>query len=244
MYRIVIADDEKAIRDGLASFVAWDKLGFEVAAALEDGRAVIDWIASTPIDVALCDIRMPRVTGLDVAKYVFENNLETTVVLLSAYRDFEYARSAMTCGVRHYIVKSTRYQDLLATFETIRGELDARLISSHEDPLIQAAKAYIRTHLDTASLEKVAAHLGRNPAYLSRLFKERSDQGFLEYLTAKRMAYATRLLSDMSVKTYSVAERVGYANPKNFTRTFIRCYGVSPREYRNRQARGAEEKKP
>lgn len=239
MYSILIADDEVEIRHGLLHYIAWAEMGYEVQAEMENGAQVIEYLKRKPVDVVLCDIRMPVATGLDVARYVHEQGLRTIVVLLSAYQDFEYARTAMAYGVQHYVVKSARYAELIKTFRAVQDTLGARNpdgAAAQDDAMIAAVKAYVRNHLDTVSLETASAHVGRSTSYVSRFFKQRTGQGFSEYLIQERMEYAARLLCDLRVHTYEVAERVGYANPKNFTRTFRRHYGISPRTYRNSRA--------
>ena len=95
-------------------------------------------------------------------------------------------------------------------------------------------------HLDSATLENVAAHLNRSPAYLSRYFKEHAPEGFGEALTRLRMDHAARPLCDVRIKTYEVSKRVSYASPKSFTRTFLRYYGMTPRNYRNIHLKGED----
>jgi YesN/AraC family two-component response regulator len=237
MYSIIIADDEREIRNGLSAYIDWGNLGYTLAGTVENGEQAIDLIQRGHVDVALCDIRMPVKTGLDVARYVYENHIPTTVVLFSAYRDFEYARTAMQYGVKHYIVKSTKYADLLASFVAIKDELDrlapAIPSASSDDTWLAEAKSYIQAHLDTASLEDVATHLNRSASHVSRRFKEDAGEGFFEHLLRARMEYAARLLSDARIHTYEVAARVGYSNPKNFARAFRQHYQMSPREYRD-----------
>lgn len=243
MYTILIADDEAAIRDGLSRYIAWKDLGYEVCGLCADGQQVMRVLQEKQVDVLLCDIRMPGLTGLDIARYVYEQKLPTTVVLLSAYRDFEYARTAMEWGVRHYVVKSTRFADLVQTFDHLRQELDAlrsQAPAVSDDPLIAQALDYMSAHLDSATLENVAARLSRSPAYLSRYFKEHAPEGFGEALTRLRMDHAARLLCDVRIKTYEVSERVGYASPKSFTRTFLRFFGMTPRDYRNIHLKGED----
>ena len=167
MYTILIADDEVAIRDGLSRYIAWKNLGYEVCGLCADGQQVMRVLQDKQVDVLLCDIRMPGMTGLDLAWYVHEQQLPTTVVLLSAYRDFEYARTAMEWGVRHDVVKSTRFADLVQTFDHLRQEPDnqrSQAPAFSDDPLIAQALDFMSAHLDSATLENVAAHLNRSPA--------------------------------------------------------------------------------
>lgn len=124
LYRLIIADDEKFILDGLTTCVDWNKLGFEIIATCSDGEQVIDYLDSVPVDTVLTDIRMGYVTGIDIAKYVKESCLPCKVVFISAYKEFEYALQGMQYGVTDYILKPSKVSDLEQTFRKVKQCLD------------------------------------------------------------------------------------------------------------------------
>ncbi|MCM0647841.1 response regulator [Clostridium swellfunianum] len=124
MYNLVIADDEKNIREGLSRFIDWAELGFNVVMKCEDGDEVIDYINAMSVDVVLCDIRMSRKSGLDVAKYIFENSLNIKVVLMSGYQEFEYAKKALEYNVVSYIVKPIELEEIKDKFAKVRNDFD------------------------------------------------------------------------------------------------------------------------
>ena len=126
MYRLIIADDEKLILDGLTTCVDWDKLGFEIIATCSDGEQVIDYLDSVPVDVVLTDIRLGYVTGIDIAKYIKEAHLPCKVVFISAYKEFEYALQGIQYGVEDYILKPTKVSDLEQTFCKVKQRLDGQ----------------------------------------------------------------------------------------------------------------------
>lgn len=112
MISIVIADDEIFSREQLSQVLNWAELGFEIVGLFKDGSEVIEYLEGNSADVILSDIKMKHVSGLDVAKYVFENKLKTQVILLSGYKDFEYAIEAMRLNVFEYLLKPTTHQEL------------------------------------------------------------------------------------------------------------------------------------
>ena len=233
MYTVLIADDEQVIRSGLQKYILWNQIGFTCIGAASNGREALEFILQQQPDVVLCDIRMPIVSGLDVARHVFENKLHTIVVLHSAYRDFEYARTAMAYNVRHYVVKSARHTELIDTFAQIKRELDSRESPlDSDDQLLFQIKQFIARNLKTATLESAADFVGRHPSSVSQYFRQQSGMLFSQYLTQERMHYAARLLCDIRVRINDVSERVGYSSSQNFTRSFRQFYGVTPREYR------------
>ena len=83
MYQLVIADDEKIIREGLKNVVSWEEIGFEITEIFTDGQEIIEYLDYMTPDVILTDIKMNHLSGVDVAKYVFEHQLPCKVVLIS-----------------------------------------------------------------------------------------------------------------------------------------------------------------
>jgi len=236
MYTLIIADDEQEIREGLSRFIDWTAIGFECVGTAAGGHEAMQMIEGLQPDVALCDIRMPGMTGLDIARQLYERKSSTLLVLLSAYRDFEYARTAMACNVHYYIIKSTRYAELVETFQRIRQELDENhLFVQTEDGLTREICRYVERHLDMVSLDSVALHFHRSASGISRHFHQHTGTMFSQYLLRRRMQRAGELLLDGRQKIAAISEQLGYTNPQNFARTFRQCFGMTPREYRDRQ---------
>lgn len=83
------------------------------------------------------------------------------------------------------------------------------------------------------SLDAVAEHFRKNPAYLSKVFKKETGFNFSDYITKKRMERGKELLGDLSLKIYEIAEMTGYADASNFIKVFKKNCGMSPNEYRS-----------
>lgn len=105
MYSLVIAEDELATRRGLVNMIKWDELGFQVDGVFSDGKDVIEYLSNHNPDVILTDIQMCQVTGVEVARFVAEQNLPVQVVFLTAYREFTFAQFAVEYHVAHYLLK-------------------------------------------------------------------------------------------------------------------------------------------
>lgn len=124
MYQLVIVDDEYTIRTGMCNYIDWEAMGFSVAADFEDGKETIAYLEEHPADVVLTDIEMAEVSGLELARYIKERQLPCKVIILSGYREFEYARKAIEYGVEHYILKPIRMDELQGVFADVKGKLD------------------------------------------------------------------------------------------------------------------------
>lgn len=135
MYRLIIADDEPLIRAGLFYRNDWKQMGFEVAAMLEDGSDVLHFLEENRADVLLTDICMFQVSGLEAAARIREKYPWMKVVLLSGYREFEYAREALRCQVYDYLLKPIDYEKLRSVFAQIKTELDE---AAQEEKLLRS----------------------------------------------------------------------------------------------------------
>lgn len=126
MYKLMIVDDEETIRSGLIDLIPWGELGFEVTADFEDGQEAIAYLRHDDVDVVLTDIRMAEVGGLTLARYLHGEKPETKIVLISGYKEFEYAQQAIQYNVTHYLLKPTKIEEIAAVFTQIKQELDKR----------------------------------------------------------------------------------------------------------------------
>ena len=131
MYSLVIAEDELTTRWGLVNMVKWNELGFQVDGEFSDGQEVLAYLESHQPDVILTDIKMNHVSGLDIAKFVADRQLPVQVVLLSGYREFSYAQSAVEYHVLHYLLKPVSVPKLRDVFCEIREKLDAQEASQN-----------------------------------------------------------------------------------------------------------------
>jgi two-component system response regulator YesN len=243
MYKLVLVDDEIEIRNGLSQYFPWHEVGFEIVAQFDNGRKALDYLLANPADALLCDIMMPVMTGLEVARELRSASCGIKIILLSGYKDFEFAKQALAYDVKGYIVKPTKYNELLDTFSAVKLELDkARADSAGQgktesatcnEKVIAAIKDYVEQNYATATLEDAAALVHMNTYYVSKYFKDKTGQYFSEFLVEVKMKKAAELLMDIKYKTYEVSELIGYSQAKNFTRTFKKYYGKNPRQFRN-----------
>lgn len=245
-YKMIIVEDESEIREGLFTCFPWDKLGFEVVGLFENGKQALDYILQNKVDVVFCDIKMPVMSGIDLARILFLNSIPVKIVFISGYQDFEFAQKAMKYGVRYYITKPATYDEVIEIFDLIKKELDlqAKNLHNHSEEVkkqdlisidnpenvIETVKEYIKRNYKEATLEDAAKLVYMNPYYLSRLFKCKTGKNFSDYLMEVRMRKALELMKIPIYKLHEIGEMVGYKNPKNFTRAFKKYFGKSPSE--------------
>ena len=105
MLKMIIADDERVIRESISRLIDWEKLGVELTGLCRNGLEAYDMIIDEDPDIVLTDIRMPGMDGLELIRKVSLMDLDTRFILLSGYGEFEYAKEAMKYGVKHYLLK-------------------------------------------------------------------------------------------------------------------------------------------
>lgn len=253
MYSLIIIDDEKEISTGFATYFPWSQIGFFVVKTFRNGREALDYLKENRVDVIVTDIIMPVMTGIELAKELdsLELDMKPKIIFFSAYNDFEYAQKALEYGGSKYILKSTSYDELIQIFTNIKNKLDKER-AQHEaddikinnipeenckednDKIISIIKNYIDSNLKDATLEDAAALVYMSPSYVSKYFKSKTGITFLDYLIECRMRKAGQLLQDIQYKIYEISLMIGYTNAFNFTRSFKKYYGLTPKEYRHK----------
>ena len=123
MIRVVIADDESSIRNGLNTAIPWEELGMSVIGTAKDGMEAWELIQSYKPAIAITDIRMPRMTGLELIKLCRDHKLPTQFIILSGYDDFSYAQTAIRYGARAYVLKPLKIDELVAELEGLKEEV-------------------------------------------------------------------------------------------------------------------------
>ncbi len=250
IFDLIIVDDEKAIREGLASF-KWGPLGFNVKNCFSNGKNALDYLKKENVDVVLSDIRMPYLDGLDLAEWVKQNKPETRLILISGYKDFEYARKALSSCVFYYLLKPVDIHELEETMIRARGILlKERYEKNSLNQLkeVHSAIEYSKTssgisvklaiqyinqnYREPISLQIVANVIGISPSYLSSQFKAVTGRNFLEYLRNLRVSCATDLLIKTNLKIFEISLQVGYENTKYFSDIFKHATGQTPLGFR------------
>ncbi len=123
MLQILIADDEKKIRQGLRNIVDWEALGYQIAGEAADGEEAVSFLAARRADVVLLDISMPKCNGLEVVRRAQEQGFSGKVIILSGYSDFKYAQEAIRLGVKFYLTKPIDEKELEQLLLQLKEEI-------------------------------------------------------------------------------------------------------------------------
>ena len=93
--KILIVEDELKVCQGLSVIVDWEALGFRIDGYCRDGLSAQQELMQASYDLVLCDIHIPGMNGLDLIHWMRTSNLTASVIIITAYAEFEYARRAI-----------------------------------------------------------------------------------------------------------------------------------------------------
>lgn len=125
MYKVLLVDDEILDLKGMQTFIPWKELGMQVAHAVTSGFAAADIIESESIDILVTDVRMPNMSGLELARKALDKQEKLKIIFVSGYQDFNYVKQAMALNACGYVVKPMDDNELIESLRKLGEELDA-----------------------------------------------------------------------------------------------------------------------
>lgn len=246
MLKVLVVDDESTVRRGIILGVDWAAMGCLVAGEAASGLEGLAAVERYNPGLIITDVRMPKMDGIEMLTALREKGCRAHVILLTAYSDFSYARSALQLGADDYLLKPFRDQELVAAIERVRRKSQQATGQALADTLplskgdkskyVLQAMNYIAEHYRDAdiSITTISRDLGVSEGHLSHVFKKETSYTIIGYLTQFRIHTAMNLLRDCRRKVYEVAEEVGYRDVTYFSSTFKKLTGMSPSEYQDR----------
>ena len=126
MKKLVVIDDEYLVIEGIRVMLKRIGKDYEIVGSASDGQTALELIENVHPDVVFVDIRMPGLSGLEVIEHFYKKYPDMIFVLVSAYKEFEYARKGMELGVHSYLDKPVTMDKLKNTLEKIDEEFQER----------------------------------------------------------------------------------------------------------------------
>ena len=124
---VLIVDDEFRIGMLIKKLIHWSELNMECMEVLDDGEKAVQMVHEKNPDIVITDIRMPRVSGLDLIRIISEENKTNThFIVISGYKEFEYAHQALAYGVENYILKPVNEEELNDSLKKIAQKINAQ----------------------------------------------------------------------------------------------------------------------
>lgn len=256
MIKLIIVEDEDIIRKGLVYTIDWLSMDCVVVGEAENGEEGIEKIKELKPDVVITDIKMSKKDGLEMLRetnkiYDFES------IIISSYSEFEYAKKAIKLNVFDYLLKPIDEEKLKEIMRKIKIHIENKKIyqniKEHTKNMNQIkiididyyinAKKYnskytakiidyiIENYTSKITIDDLSEKLYISPSYLSRNFKEETDQTFNKFLNKYRIQKSLELLFLGEYKVYEIAELVGFSNYKYFSRVFKKYIKCAPLEF-------------
>ena len=258
MYRVAIIDDEPLIVEGLSKTMAWGKWNCQVIGTAGDGKEGMELIREKRPDIVITDICMPKMDGLKMIAGLKSEFPDMQLIILTGYREFEYARRAIELGVSRFLLKPSKMSELEEAVDTVIRRLDqiqtpvmtfapaeeiGEAITEQPETdenseansfIVSNALEYIRSNSkEKLRLSDVAEQVYVSQWHLSKLLNKHTGKTFSDILNGARMDQSKELLKDPSLRICDVAEQVGFQDLAHFSRVFKKMEGMSAGEYRN-----------
>ena len=140
MYKIFVVDDEAAILERIAHAVDWSKIDCELIGTAINGEEALEKTIELKPDIAITDIRMPVLDGIGYIKKLHEASIDTKIIILSGYGDFEYVQNALRLGAADYLLKPAEENEILTVVKKciekiVEEQKQKSMISSYTENL-------------------------------------------------------------------------------------------------------------
>ena len=164
---LIIVDDEPWSREVVKNLTEWERLDVSLVGEAEDGEEGLELLRECRADIAVVDMRMPGMDGIELLQAISEEFPNTRIVVMSGHSDFSYLRQALRSRARDYLIKPVDPVELNRTLERCVSEIAA---TSGQKP------GTLRTPVvfhDPSILEEYIEHRRRTFSYLLELDQER-----------------------------------------------------------------------
>ena len=166
MLKVLLVDDEPFILQGLKILIDWEKEGYEIVAALSNGKEALEFLKNKEVDLIISDIQMPVMTGLDLLETIQKEGLsQARFAILTGYDDFSYAQRAIKNKSMDYILKPVQKKDILALLRNVSNlerenkEKEGDRKKMEDAYLARNVIALIKGKFDDSNLEYVKKHM-------------------------------------------------------------------------------------
>lgn len=156
MIKVMLVDDEELELIGIRELIPWSELDMEVQIALDNGFAAMDYLRLKEVDLIVTDIRMPIMSGLELAEKARELHPRVKIVLVSGYEDFNYARKAISVKASSYILKPVNDSELIEVLREVGQQLKLERNQSLREDSVMQSLDYLKNELLARCLEKTS----------------------------------------------------------------------------------------
>ncbi|NIK77855.1 two-component system response regulator YesN [Paenibacillus castaneae] len=153
MYKVLLVDDEELELIGIQKLIPWGELDMEVASACNDAFTALDYLQNHKVDVLVSDIKMPIMSGLELASKALRFSPDLKIVFVSGYEDFQYAKQAISMNASGYVLKPDHDNELTAALSGVRDSLKQEQGQFQLEQSLQQSMVYLKNELLGRCLE-------------------------------------------------------------------------------------------
>ncbi len=237
MYKVYVVDDDPMILDEIVANIPWLDNGFEVAGQSSDPILALTEIISIKPQLILSDLKMPRLSGIELMGKVKEAGIDCEYIMLSAYSNFEASRDFFRQHGFDYLLKPVDQQETQIVLERLSAYLSTKkysvsLENQNIAPSFLNMISYIEENFNKKqNLDMLSKRFGLSTNYICNLFSKHYNTTLTRFLTKIRMENAVKLIEERSMTFKQIALECGYSDYYYFCRVFKEYYGSSPSSY-------------
>lgn len=198
MWKVMLADDEPYIREGLEKLIDWDSLNCKIVLSASNGPQLLAAVREDPPDLLILDIKMPKMDGFEVMEKLAEEGIEIPTILLTAYSDFALAQKAIQHGVVDYVVKSSAFDDIPKAVNRVQAKYEETAAQSYRlvilSPVadVPSMRRFYKTSLK--GLEFRSLEMGSSEAVLLITEKNKDSMEQIRACCTKLIAFGRSFL--------------------------------------------------
>ena len=253
-YKVLVAEDELIERMVLCKILRKHLSELCDIYESKNGREALEVFEREQPQIAILDIEMPGINGLEVARKIRESGRDCAIMFLTGFDKFSYAKQAISVRALEYLLKPYNEQELIYAVEEAmqhaarftqketreerkaepaaqpreEGNESLRLSLIRED-----IRAYIeKNYREDISMQSAAQTMGYSEAYFCKLFKQCFRVNFSAYLNEYRINKAKAMMEDPRINIKDIGAACGYSDSNYFARVFKRITGQTPSDYR------------
>lgn len=253
-YKVLVAEDELIERMVLCKTLR-NHLG-ELCDIFEskNGREALEVFDREQPQIAILDIEMPGINGLEVARKIRESGKDCAILFLTGFDKFSYAKQAISVRALEYLLKPYNEQELIYAVEEamqyasrFTKQANRNEQTAEENPqareegseslrlslIREDMRTYIgKNYQNDISMQSAAQLMGYSEAYFCKLFKQCFRVNFSAYLNEYRIDKAKAMMADPRISIKDIGIACGYSDSNYFARVFKRITGQTPSDYR------------
>ena len=253
-YKVLVAEDELIERMVLCKILRKHLGEFCDIFDSKNGREALEVFEREEPQIAILDIEMPGINGLEVAKKIRESGRDCAIMFLTGFDKFSYAKQAISVRALEYLLKPYNEQELIYAVEEAMQQA-SRFVENNSvesSPVEKAAdlkeegsenlrlslirdeisKYIVQNYREDISMQSAAQAMGYSEAYFCKLFKQCFRVNFSAYLNEYRIEKAKIMMEDPLINIKDIGAACGYSDSNYFARVFKRITGQTPSDYR------------